>query len=75
MHDCCFALGEGWVLLDALSAVNNAKLAELWHDLTKNGFSIHAEVEVALTQHSSAATVLSLKVIAMSVTRRLPRRP
>lgn len=58
MHDCSFALGEGWVLLDALSAVNNTKLAELWHDLTKNGFSIHAEVEVALTQNSSPVSML-----------------
>jgi PAS domain S-box-containing protein len=58
MRGSCFALGEGCVLLDALSAIKNPKLSELWHDLTKNGFSIHAEVDVALMPSRSPASML-----------------
>ena len=53
-----FALAEGWLLLDAVSAVNNTKLADLWHDLTTNGFSLRAEVGVALTPDSSPVSML-----------------
>ncbi|MBC7966058.1 MAG: PAS domain S-box protein, partial [Fuerstia sp.] len=58
MKGDCFALGEGNLLLDACSAINNSKLSELWHDLTKSGLSIHAEVGVSLTPDSSPLTML-----------------
>ena len=54
----CFALGQGCLLLDAVSASNHTNLAELWHNLTTNGFGIHAEVDVALTPDNSPLSML-----------------
>lgn len=58
MKGNCFALAEGCLLLDAVSANDNAKLADLWHNLTTNGFSIHAEVVVVLTPDGSPLAML-----------------
>ncbi len=58
MQDNCFILSEGCRLLEGVSALHHAPLADLWHDLTTIGFSIHAEVSVALTPESATLTML-----------------
>ena len=58
MKGSCFDLAEGSLLLDAVSSNNDSKITELWHDLSRNGFSIHAEVDVALTSDSLPVSML-----------------
>ncbi len=58
MKGSCFELAEGFCLLDAVSTNNDAGLTELWHDLSKNGFSIHAVVDVALTSDGAPVSML-----------------
>ena len=50
-------LGEGCLLLDAISA-SHTNLAELWKNLTTNGFGIYAEADVALTPDSRPVSML-----------------
>lgn len=58
LEGSCFALTEGCLLLEAVSANHGAKLADLWHDLTTSGFSAHSEVSVALTPDSAPVSML-----------------
>lgn len=58
MKGSCFDLAEGCLLLDAVSAGKDTRLTELWHDLSENGFSINAVVDVALTSGSLPVSML-----------------
>lgn len=58
MKGSCFSLAEGCLLLDAISTIESAKLADLWHNLTTNGLSMHTEVDAALAPDRSPVSML-----------------
>lgn len=58
LEGSCFALTEGCLLLEAVSAIHGAKLCDLWHVLTTSGFSAHSEVSVVLIPDSPQVSML-----------------
>ncbi len=52
MKGTCFALTEGYRLLEAVTATDNRNVTHLWQELVTSGFSMHTEVDVALVSGS-----------------------